>query len=71
MNHPLTDPNVRLVEPSLSEQIAAVRREIDSLRQSYTELDGKIRDTDVVRDIACLEAAVRTLRRVRGDRRIK
>lgn len=54
--------------PSIHDQIAAVEECIQTLTSSHTnafgEHDGGITDPAVIREIASLETAVKTLRRV-------
>jgi hypothetical protein len=54
--------------PPIHEQIQAVEDTIRSMRQSYTntfgEHEGQITDPIAARDLARLEAAVETLRRL-------
>jgi hypothetical protein len=60
--------NTETMVPPIHEQIQAVEDTIISMRQSYTnsfgERQGQIDDPIAVRDIARLEAALETLRRV-------
>lgn len=57
-----------MTPPPINEQIAAVEDVIRSMRQSYTntfgERQGQIDDPIAARDIARLEAALETLKRV-------
>ena len=48
-------------QPTIQEQIAAIRTQIDTLRRSYSTPNGSIIDRQVDYEIVCLEAAIETL----------
>jgi predicted RNA-binding protein with EMAP domain len=51
--------SVRKIRPSLEDVFKVLTSQIETLRYSYTEVDGKIRDQEVLKEIEALREAKR------------
>lgn len=62
----------RAIVPTKREVLRELKREIESWRTSNQDIDGVIRDTDVLHSIRCIEVAVlmvRAYKPIKGRKR--
>lgn len=64
----LLSPDIRQDPPTRAEVLAILRENAESVRISYPEVDGVIRDAHAGRELICLEAAIAIVQKSAGPR---